>query len=125
MLEQPHYTNLLTKEFFEEYYVNKKMSYPKIRTMLLEKGHNIAVCVLYKYAKKFGIGRNASEAKRNWDPYAVDYDKSFLTEPMIEAIDGFLLGDGCIHKSNSSSLTGRLGCGVQYKEFAELEIIRE
>ena len=34
MREQPHYTNLLTKEFFEEYYINKKMSYPKIRNML-------------------------------------------------------------------------------------------
>ena len=41
MREQPHYTNLLTEEFFKEYYIGKRMSYPQIRKMLLEKGYNI------------------------------------------------------------------------------------
>ena len=49
----------------------------------------------------------------------LDYTKSFLTENIIEAIDGFLLGDGGINDSTNSGQIARFQCGVQYKEFAQ------
>lgn len=120
MGEQPHYDDLLTYEFFNKYYVEGKMSYPKIRAMLLEQGHNIHTGTLYNYAKKFGIGRTKSEGKRNSDPLALDYNSSYLTEEMMESIDGFLIGDGSIyHEKRCSTKTGRLTCGVQYEEFCK------
>ena len=55
MKEQPHYLELLTKEFFEKYYLEQKMSFPKIVEMLSEQGYNIAVGTIYKYYKKLGL----------------------------------------------------------------------
>ena len=120
MREQPHYTDLLTKDFFTEYYVRGRMSYPKIREMLLKQGHNIHVGTLYNYAKKLGIGRNSSEAKRNREEDPLDWSISYMTESIIEAIDGFLLGDGCIQlEYRNKTEIGRLSCGVQYEEFCK------
>ena len=117
MREQPHYTDLLTEDFFEEYYVQKRMSYPKIREMLLGQGHNISVGTMFKYAKKLGIGRNRSEAARNLDPEPLDYSISFLDERTLEAMDGFLLGDGCIQRNSNNAETARAQCGLEHEEF--------
>jgi len=119
MREQPHYTNLLTEEFFTEHYIRGRMSYPKIREMLLKQGYNVHVGTLYNYAKKLGIGRNRSEAKRNREENPLDWSISYMTESIIEAIDGFLLGDGSIHKPQTTGTLDitRLACGVQYEEF--------
>ena len=65
MKEQPHYENLLTKEFFEKHYVLGRLSYTDLRRMLLKHGYNIHVGTLCKYAKKYGIGRTISESRRN------------------------------------------------------------
>ena len=121
MREQPHYNNLLTKEFFEEFYINKKLSYPKLREMLIEKGYNIHVGTLQRYAKKYNIGRNGSESRRNRDEKCLDYDKTYITDDIIEFLDGFLLGDGGISfdKRNKNSLVARFSCGVQYEEFCK------
>ena len=121
MREQPHYTDLLTKEFFEEYYVNKKMSYPKIRKMLLEQGYNIHNGTLQKYAKKFNIGRNSSEARINRDVNCLDYNKTYIQDDMIEFCDGFLLGDGGVSRSSKSEkcYAARFRCGVEYEEFCK------
>lgn len=110
MLNEPQYSELLTKEFFENHYIHEKMSYPSIRKMLLSQGYNIHVGTLHKYAKRHGIGRSISESKRT-----LDYNKSYLNENIIEAIDGFLLGDGSIHKNKK---VARLICGLEHKEFA-------
>ncbi len=120
MREQPHYTNLLTKEFFEQYYIEKKMSYPKIRKMLLKKGYNIHNGTLLRYAKRVGIGRNASEARRNWDPDSLDYNKTYIDKNMLEWVDGFLLGDGGINYNwrKGTSRVARFSCGLEYEEFA-------
>jgi hypothetical protein len=109
MREQPHYTDLLTKEFFEEHYVSKEMSFPAIRKMLLDEGKNISIFALHKYAKRLGIGRTRSEAKRQ-----LDWTTSFLNEDVLEALDGFLLGDGHIQEEKEH---GRLSCGLEYEEF--------
>jgi hypothetical protein len=121
MREQPHYTNLLTKQFFEEYYVEKRMSYPKIKQMLKNQGYNIHSGTLHKYAKQFNIGRNSSEARRIAFSDPLDYNISYLTEEIIEAIDGFTLGDGGIdpNRKKSRIRTARLRCGVQYEDFCE------
>ncbi len=122
MREQPHHTNLLTEEFFDKYYVKERMSYPKIREMLLEQGHNIAVGTLYKYAKKFGIGRDQSEAARNLDPNPLNWDASFMDERTVEAVDGFLLGDGNISSSNDRK-SGRAQCNLEHEEFCRFMML--
>ncbi|MDP3970484.1 MAG: hypothetical protein Q8P90_02190, partial [bacterium] len=117
MKEQPHYTNLLTEEFFLKHYVEKRMSYPKIAEMLKDQGYNIAIGTLYQYANKLGIGRSRSEAKRNREPNPLDYNVSYMCESMTEVIDGFLLGDGSIYKINSNVLSGRATFGLEHEEF--------
>jgi len=121
MGEHPHYTNLLTKEFFEEYYVDKKMSYPQIKKMLLKQGYNIHNGTLHKYAKRIGVGRGASEARRNWDPNSLDYNKRYIYKYMIPSIDGYLLGDGGINydKRSKNCCVARFSCGVEHEEFCE------
>jgi hypothetical protein len=120
MREQPHYTDLLTEEFFVKHYIQARMSFLKISTMLKEQGKNISVGCLYKYAQKFKIGRDASESKRNVDPNPLDYSKSFLCEPVFEHLDGFLLGDGHISIDERSPIeSGRATCGLQYEEFTK------
>jgi len=121
MREQPHYTDLLTKDFFEKNYIKKKMSYPQMQKMLKEQGYNIHPGTLYRYAKNFNIGRNISEAKRINDPNSLDYNKTYITKNMIEMLDGFLLGDGGIgfNRNNPNNHVARLRCGVQYEEFCK------
>jgi len=117
MSDHPHYNGLLTKEFFEEYYVDKRMSYHQIREMLKIKGYNIHNGTLHRYSKKFGIGRGSSEARRNWDPDSLDYNKTYIDEEMLKWIDGFCLGDGGISPNNNTCVA-RFSCGVEYEEFA-------
>lgn len=106
------HSDFLTKEFFEEHYVCKKMTYSGIRNMLLDQGLNIHVGTLFSYAKKLGIGRTVSESKR-----ALDYAQSYLDERTTEAVDGFLLGDGSLTAMKND--IGRARCGVAHREFCE------
>jgi len=121
MGEQPYYTNLLTRTFFEKNYIEKRMSYPQIQKMLKEQGYNIHPGTLYKYAKKYNIGRNSSEAKRIKDPYSLDYNKTYITNGMVSYLDGFLLGDGGIQFSRNTpdNHVARLSLGVEFEEFAK------
>jgi len=113
MREQPHFTHLLTREFFELYYEQKRMSFPKIKKMLDEQGHHITTGTIYSYAKKFGIGRSIAAGKAT-----LDYSRTFMTEKMIEAVDGFIIGDGGIC-SKATSPSARLRCGVEYEGFCK------
>ena len=95
------------------------MSYPKLRELLLSQGHNIGAGTIHKYAKKLGFGRTKSEAKRNRDPNPLDYSISYMDERTIEAIDGFLLGDGCIQVDVRSPVNaGRATCTLEYLMFS-------
>ena len=99
------------------------MSYPAISSMLKQQGYNIHVGTLYTYAKRLGFGRTCSEAKRNRLIDQIDWNKSFLTEEIIEDIDGFLLGDGGLgfdKRNGNDILSARLACGVEHKEFCAL-----
>lgn len=117
MKEQPHYTNLLTVEFFTEHYNKQRKSFPQITEMLRSDGHVISVGTVHKYAKALGFGRTVSEGCRNFDPNPLDFTNSYMDERTIESIDGFLLGDG--HLDGQCQNAARVKCGVQYKEFAE------
>ncbi len=121
MRKEPHYTDLLTREFFEEYYVDKKMSYPKIREMLMKEGHNVHSGTLWSYARKLGIGRSSREARQNWGGGHLDYQSTYIHKDMLEYVDGFLLGDGGIsfNLKRSHNHVARLCCGVEYQEFCE------
>lgn len=117
MKEQPHYTNILTEDFFNKYYSEKRMSFPKLRDKLKSEGYNIAISTIYSYCKKLGIlMRGSSEARREWDN-SLDYNVSYLNKNMIEAIDGFLLGDGGASIYNGKIKVGRLSCGLEHEEF--------
>lgn len=119
MREQPHYTNLLTKQFFELHYVKERRSYPELREMLLKQGFNIHIGTLHKYAKNHGIGRDASEAKRNLEEDPTNYDVSYIDEKFIESIDGFLLGDGYIEWDKRFVYEiGRATSSLEHQEFA-------
>ena len=113
-----HYQNVLTRKFYEEYYVGKRLSYPKLSKLLLRHGHNISISSISKYARMYGVSRNRSEARRNWDPGSLDYGKSFLNKDLIAVIDGFLLGDGRLAcNKRSPTKVARFFCGVEYEEF--------
>lgn len=120
MREQPHWDSVLTENFFLVYYDKGRMSYPELAEMLQKQGHNIAIGTIYKYAKRLGFGRTISEGKRNCELNFLDYNISFLNENVVEAIDGFLLGDGCIKPSKTNSIpNARLTCGVEYELFCK------
>tara|TARA_Y100000310_G_scaffold345250_1_gene463117 strand:- start:1668 stop:2669 length:1002 start_codon:yes stop_codon:yes gene_type:complete len=115
-----HYVNLLTEEFYIKHYVEDRMSYHKIKDMLMKQGNDISVSTLHKYAKKHRIGRSRSEAKRNREANPMDYTISYMTESFIEAVDGFLLGDGNIGDDKRNEIEiARAKCGVEHKEFSE------
>ena len=90
----------------------------KIREMLKTQGYNIHNGTLYNYAKRVGVGRGRSEARRNWDPDSLDYNKTYIDENMIKWMDGFCLGDGGI-SSNNNTCVARFSCGVEYEEFCK------
>ena len=94
------------------------MSYPQIAEMLQKQGHPIVTGTVYKYAQKFGIGRNASESKRNLEENPLDHNMSYMTESTVEAVDGFLLGDGGINYDKRSLIkAARLQCSLEHQEF--------
>jgi len=119
MKEQPHYTDVLNKEFFVENYLKKRMSFPKLSKLLKKKGYNISIGTIYNYCLKLGFEtRNSSEARREWDENPLDYNITYLTEDIIEAIDGFLLGDGNInYDQKAKRRVARFSCGVEYEIF--------
>ena len=109
------YIKLLTIDFFRKEYLNKRRSLPKLQAWLRTQGYNVHYNTLYRYAHKFGLVRSRSETRRiNLNSPA---DKKMLTEQHIEALDGFLLGDGHIAINKSKIKSARLSCSTKHKEF--------
>lgn len=109
---------IMYKEFFEKHYIRERRSFPEIRQMLLRQGLNISVGTIYKYAQDHGVGRTRSEAKVNREENPLDYSKPILGEAEIEALDGFLLGDGSIdYERRHATNIARAKCGVEHQEF--------
>jgi len=108
--------SILTKAFFNEYYTNKRMSLPQIGAMISEE-HGICMDdkTVWQRATNHGI-KTRSKSEANTVRSACDYSKTFINEKMIEAIDGFLLGDGGIKYTKTCAA---LVCCVKYEEFCE------
>lgn len=119
MKTKPYYDDVLTEEFFRINYLEKRLSFPKLKELLIKQGHKISIGTIHKYCKKLGFQtRDHSEARREWDENPLNYNVSYLTEPILEAIDGHLLGDGGINFDKRSKIeTARLTCGVEHEEF--------
>ena len=126
MREQPHYTNVLTKEFFEKHYIEERKSMIELVEMLKAQYPDLKISrsTLHKYCQRVGVPiRDKSEARRNWDPDPLDWTRSFETEELIEWIDGFLLGDGNISPSNSSE-AARVQCTQEHEEFTTYQMTK-
>lgn len=121
MKTKPYYDNVLTEEFFRTNYLEKRLSFPKLKDLLDKQGYNIAIGTIHKYCKKLGFQtRDHSEARREWDEDPMNYNVSYLSESILEATDGFLLGDGGIKPHKGSTIqTARLSCGLEYEEFCQ------
>ena len=119
MKTKPYYDDVLTEEFFRTNYLEKRLSFPKLKELLVEQGHKIAIGTIHKYCLKLGFQtRDHSEARREWEEDPLNYNVSYLSELILEKIDGFLLGDGSLRIENGPTIqTGRLACGLEYEEF--------
>lgn len=126
MKVKSYYTDILTEEFFRVNYLEKRLSFPKLKDLLKENGHDISIGSIHKYCKKLGfLTRGQSEARREWDDNPLNYNISYLTEPVIEILDGFLLGDGGIETDKRNKIgTARFACGVEFEEFCKYLIDR-
>jgi len=110
---------LASKEYMTKMYVEEKMGLSAIQKKFKEQfGMDVSVGFLSNRLNEFGIYRRTSSEARRIVANSLDWDKTFLTEPIIEAIDGFLIGDGSASVSHNKQIA-RMGCGVQHKEFAE------
>jgi len=126
MKTKPYYDDVLTEEFFRVNYLEKRLSFPKLKDLLDEQGYGIAIGTIHKYCKKLGFQtRDHSEARREWEDDPMNYNVSYLSEPTVEAIDGFLLGDGGVEVDKRTSMnTGRLKCSLEYEEFCNFMMLK-
>lgn len=112
--------NILSKDFLNQHYVQEEKSCREISEFIMNKYDiSISVSTIHKKLVENDINRNSLESRLLRDKNSLDYNKSYLREDIIEAIDGFLLGDGSIDSSNKNKKTksARLTCGLQYEEF--------
>jgi len=110
---------LANKEYMVKMYVQEKMGLSAIQKKFKEQfGMEVSVGFLSNRLNEFSIYRRTSSESRRIVANSLDWDKTFLTEPIIESIDGFLIGDGSARVSHDKQIA-RMSCGVQHKEFAE------
>jgi len=105
---------IYTLDFFNHYYINKELSFPKICALVKEK-YNFSMDVSQVRRRAIACGiKTRSKIEENILRASCDYSVSFLNEHLLEWIDGFLLGDGYI---KPSSVGCAYGCTVQHEEF--------
>lgn len=101
------YSKVLTKEFYQENYINKKLTVIEMSELV-----EIPTFSIRQYAHKHGFKLyTISESMRT-----LDYATSYLNKNLIEHIDGFLLGDGSL-TPNHKTKVGRFHCGLEHEEF--------
>lgn len=98
----------------EKLYTTKKMSCKEIAILFQKQGMSIKPWTVSRRVKELKIVRSMSDAI-----LVKDFQRPSiqLSEIEMEALDGFLLGDGSIQQQ--SSRTGRLALTVQYEEFGK------
>lgn len=100
--------SILTSEFFNTYYVQKKMNYNQIANMLHRRGHHISLSSVKKYGRRFGVGRSRSECKR-----FLDWNISFFSEKIAEIVDGLVLSDASVTPQ------GQVVATLRHEEFRD------
>jgi hypothetical protein len=102
-------------------YIDEKMSTPDIAAKSEEIfGLYIGSSTIYKELIRHGIPLRDKSESVSRAKSLLDIDKIFMTEEMMEWIDGFLLGDGCISFNNRENLKGsRLQMGSSEKEWTD------
>ncbi len=98
----------------KDLYITKKMSSNEIASFFQKQGVSVKQWTISRRLKELGITRNRSDAilVKDFRRPSIELEKKEL-----EALDGFLLGDGSIQQR--SSRTGRLTLTVQYAEFGK------
>lgn len=98
----------------EKLYIAEKMSCKEIATLFQTQGIDINPWTVSRRVKELGIVRNMSDSI-----LVKDFHRPYIkmSEVELEALDGFLLGDGSIQQRSSRS--GRLALTVQYEEFGK------
>jgi hypothetical protein len=109
--------NEICKVYLIDRYVDCRYGMSRIVKELKSVGIDTSVGYISNLFKKYNIKtRSWSQAATYRTGKNLDHNKTFIDEQMIEWIDGFLLGDGCITPSNQ---TARAHSGVLYKEFCD------
>lgn len=109
--------DFVSQKLMKECYADMKMGLSAIQKKLQEQ-HDITVSVgfLANRLTEYNIARRSSSESRRIVAGTPDWDRSFLSENIIEWIDGFLIGDGGAGVNYNRKIA-RLGCGVVYEEF--------
>lgn len=110
---------IATSEYMKYLYLEQKLGLSAIQKLFHEK-HSIKASVGFfaNRLKEFGIGLRTSSESRRIVAKSLDWSQSFLDQKTVEAIDGFLIGDGSAHVKHDKQIA-RIGCGVQHKEFCD------
>ena len=99
-------------------YLEKRLSTNNIpESMLKDYGIKISALKAYYLIKDLGILRDQSESI-SIAMSTLDYQKTFLTDEMIDIVDGIVMGDGTI-KANHNTGVARLSISGVHKEFID------
>lgn len=110
-------SEFLDLEECKEMYLKNRWGLSRIKNEFELKGKKYSVGFLANRFKENGIElRDASQAATFRTGNDLDHSKSYMTEDLMEAIDGWTIGDGYISSSNQ---VARISCGVQHKEFCD------
>lgn len=106
-------------------YAIDKMSINQIADKSQELfGTKVSNASVYHALKRMGIETRSISESVSRAKSKLDIDKTFMTEQVIEWVDGFLLGDGRIsyklecEDCNQTARNARFSIGVLHKEFA-------
>lgn len=110
-------------ELLRKHYIEEKMSTTQIALNSVKIfGFSISNGTIYKELIKNGIPVRGKSESVSIASCTLDRDKSFLSEELIEWVDGFLLGDGGIHftrKSKTPFIGSRFHMGSVQKEWTD------
>jgi len=99
-------------------YLEKRVSTNNIpEAMLKDYGIKIGALKSYYLIKDLGILRDRSESI-SIATSTLDYQKTFLTDEIIDIIDGIIIGDGTIG-ANHNTKVARLSISGVHKEFID------
>ncbi len=99
-------------KILEKLYITKKMSFKEVANYLQKEGISIQWWTISRRLKELGLTRSVSQALLVKKSNRLSIK---LLEKELEALDGFLLGDG--HIDQTSGRASRLSCTVQHGEF--------